>query len=88
MKKSAAAKIRKLIYPLAFILVIILSAVYKLVLKGNTDITVNAFKSGKSEVIKADESISSVQSEATDQTSGTRDRDCPARKCLYLWRSH
>ena len=71
MKKSTQAKVRKLIYPLAFILVIILSAVYKLVLKGNTDFTVNAFKSGKSEVIKADESISSVQPEATDQTSGT-----------------
>ena len=57
MKKSVANKIRKLIYPLAFILVIILSAVYKLVLKGNTDFTVNAFKSGKAEVIKADESV-------------------------------
>ena len=34
MKKSVATKIKKLIYPLAFILVIILSAVYKLVFKG------------------------------------------------------
>lgn len=56
MKKSVANKIRKLIYPLAFILVIILSAVYKLVFKGNTDFTVKAFKSGKTEVVRADES--------------------------------
>ena len=56
MKKSTAAKIKKLIYPLAFILVIILSAVYKLVFKGNTDFTVKAFKNGKTEVVRADES--------------------------------
>ena len=71
MKKSTAAKIKKLIYPLAFILVIILSAVYKLVLKGNSDFTVNAFKSGKSEVIKADESSPIEPAETSAQTSVT-----------------
>ena len=48
IKKSTKAKIRKLIYPLAFILVIILSVIYKFVFKGSGDITVSAFKSGRS----------------------------------------
>ena len=75
IKKSTKATIKKLVYPLAFILVIILSVVYKFVLKGRNDITVNAFKSGKSAVITTAESQASgptdtgtgsyVQSEAT-----------------------
>ena len=65
MKKSTAAKIKKLIYPLAFILVIILSAVYKLVFKGNTDFTINAIKSGKSEVIRTSESTREEHPEVT-----------------------
>ena len=51
IKKSTKATIKKLVYPLAFILVIILSVVYKFVFKGRNDITINAFKSGKSAVI-------------------------------------
>ena len=65
MKKSVATKIKKLIYPLAFILVIILSAVYKLVFKGNTDFTINAIKSGKSEVIRTSESTREEHPEVT-----------------------
>ena len=47
LKKSTANKIKSLIYPLAFILIIILSAVYKLVFKGNGDLSIRAYKSGK-----------------------------------------
>ena len=75
IKKSTKATIKKLVYPLAFILVIILSVVYKFVFKGRNDITVNAFKSGRSAVITTSESHESgpadtgtgsyVQSEAT-----------------------
>ena len=75
IKKSTKATIKKLVYPLAFILVIILSVVYKFVFKGRNDITVNAFKSGRSAVITTAESHESgpadtgtgsyVQSEAT-----------------------
>ena len=47
MKKSATRKLKSLIYPLAFILIVILSAVYKYVFKGSGDITLQGFKSGK-----------------------------------------
>lgn len=47
MKKSTSKKIRSLIYPLAFILIILLSVIYKLVFKGNGDVFIKAFKSGK-----------------------------------------
>ena len=47
MKKSTAAKLKNLIYPLAFVLVIILSVVYKFVFKGNGDLSIEAFRSGK-----------------------------------------
>lgn len=47
VKKSTANKIKKMIYPLAFILIIIMSALYKLVLKGNGEFSVQAFKSKK-----------------------------------------
>ena len=59
IKKSTKATIKKLVYPLAFILVIILSVVYKFVFKGRNDITVNAFKSGRSAVITTAESHAS-----------------------------
>ncbi len=51
LKKSTANKIKSLIYPLAFILIIILSAVYKLVFKGNGDLSIRAYKSGKTALI-------------------------------------
>ena len=47
MKKSTAGKLKSLIYPLAFILIIILSVLYKFVFKGSGDYTVEAFKSRK-----------------------------------------
>ena len=47
MKKSTAGKLKSLIYPLAFILIIILSVLYKFVFKGSGDFTVEAFRSGK-----------------------------------------
>lgn len=47
MKKSTANRLKSLIFPLAFVLVIILSAVYKFVFKGNGDLFIEAFKNGK-----------------------------------------
>ena len=47
MQKSAAKKFKSVIYPVAFILIVILSALYKYVFKGSGDITLQGFKSGK-----------------------------------------
>ena len=47
MKKSTAKKLKNLIYPLAFILILILSVVYKFVLKGSGDFYIEAFKTKK-----------------------------------------
>ena len=48
VKKSTASKIKSLIYPLAFILIIILSALYKFVFKGDGQVSVQGFKTGRS----------------------------------------
>ncbi len=85
LKKSTVKKIKGLIYPAAFILIIVLSVVYKLVLKGNGDLTVTAFKSGKTaevtgaefeersaseqEVTTCDSEQASVTTETTDLIS-------------------
>ena len=74
MKKSAAAKIKKIIYPLAFILVIFLSALYKLVFKGNADFTVNAFKSGKSVAVQ-DEGTGESHAEETSLQAETKESE-------------
>lgn len=47
LKKSTVKKFKSIIYPVAFILIVILSAVYKYVFKGSGDITLQGFKSGK-----------------------------------------
>lgn len=47
LKKSTAKKFKSIIYPVAFILIVILSALYKYVFKGSGDITLQGFKSGK-----------------------------------------
>ncbi len=47
LKKSTAKKFKSIVYPVAFILIVILSAVYKYVFKGSGDITLQGFKSGK-----------------------------------------
>ena len=47
MKKSTLNKLKSLIFPLAFVLVIILSACYKFVFKGSGDLSIAAFRTGK-----------------------------------------
>ena len=47
LKKSTTRKIKSMIYPLAFILIILLSVLYKLVFRGDGSFSVRAFKSGK-----------------------------------------
>lgn len=64
MKKSMTAKLKSLIYPLAFILIVILSAVYKLVFKGNGDFPVLAFKSGRTETVSASSVEATAPSDA------------------------
>lgn len=69
MKKNTANKIKSLIYPLAFVLIVVLSALYKFVFKGSGDFSLEAFKSGKtsqtstsSETVETEEPVgSSVQ---------------------------
>lgn len=46
-RKNIKTKIKKVITPLAFILVIILSAFYKFVLKGSGDFSISAFKNDR-----------------------------------------
>ena len=46
-RKNIKTKIKKVITPLAFILIIILSAFYKFVLKGSGDFSISAFKNGR-----------------------------------------
>ena len=63
-KKSVKTKIKKLITPLAFVLVIILSAFYKFVLKGSGDLTISAFKTERSANVT--ESTGTTMSSETD----------------------
>ncbi|WP_051688786.1 ComEA family DNA-binding protein [Butyrivibrio sp. AE2032] len=63
LKKSTTAKIKKMIYPAAFILIVILSAVYKLVFKGNADVPVTAFKSGKTAMLASESTDEKYASE-------------------------
>ena len=81
LKKSTVKKIKGLIYPAAFILIIVLSVVYKLVLKGNGDLTVTAFKSGKTaevtgaefeESSASEQEVTSCDSEQASVTTETK----------------
>ncbi len=79
LKKSTSSRIRSLIYPAAFILIIILSALYKIVFKGEGTLQVQGFKSGKSVLVteaqvsesRAEETASSQASENTTATEAT-----------------
>lgn len=82
LKKSTVKKIKGLIYPAAFILIIVLSVVYKLVLKGNGDLTVTAFKSGKTAEVTgaefeessvSEQEVTSCDSEQASVTTETKD---------------
>ena len=79
-KKSTASKLKALIYPLAFILIVILSALYKFVFKGNGDLRLKAYKGGKTAsvietsdvpVITADSSESPSSENEASQSSET-----------------
>ena len=80
LKKSTSSKLKTFIYPLAFILIIILSALYKYVFKGNGDLSVEAFKNKKSAQFSdlgseteetISNQISTVPSEASQTASET-----------------
>jgi len=59
-RKSLAGRIKSLIYPVAFILIIILSVIYKLVFKSAGGITIQAFKSKSTAVTVAESSFVQV----------------------------
>ena len=68
LKKSTTKKVKTLIYPVAFVLIVILSAVYKLVFKGNVLPVVEAFKNTRSYQL----------SEETEVVSSFSETDTPA----------
>ena len=70
MKKSTAAKLKNLIYPLAFILVIILSVVYKFVFKGSGGLSIAAFRSGNEAQLTDASSDSAAAQEPGSQEAG------------------
>lgn len=77
VKKSTANRIKKMIYPLAFILIVIMSALYKFVFKGSGELSIQAFKSRKTAQItetagsNEESVISSSDPEASDTTVQT-----------------
>lgn len=66
MKKSVSGKIKKLIYPSAFILIIIMSVIYKLVFKGQSNFDLLTFKGGRTQSV-----ISGVTESATSDAEGS-----------------
>lgn len=71
MKKSTAGKLKNLIYPLAFILIVILSVLYKFVLKGSGDFTIEAFKTGRTAQLSDQTAVSEgVQETLVAETAG------------------
>ena len=76
-KKSTASKLKNLIYPLAFVLIILVSVIYKFVFKGNGGLSIEAFKSGKTaqiteaEIIETDITASSVLTSGSEVAAQT-----------------
>ena len=69
LKKSATKKFKSLVYPMAFILIVILSAVYKYVFKGNGDITLHGFKSGKTASVTETTALENLPQETDIQVT-------------------
>jgi len=82
VKKSTANKIKKMIYPLAFILIIIMSALYKLVLKGNGEFSVQAFKSKKT--VQIEESGTDIRESNESGTGITSDTAASGETSLAI----
>ena len=73
VKKSTSNRIKKMIYPLAFILIVIMSALYKFVFKGSGELSIQAFKSRKTTQITETTEVSeeSVVSTSALEVSDT-----------------
>ena len=86
VKKSSTEKIKSLIFPLAFILIVILSVIYKFVFKGNGAFSIEAFKGTKTyQSEETEENETGVSSEDTsDPASGT---DAPAVQTSFETKS-
>ena len=68
LKKSTTRKIKSMIYPLAFILIILLSALYKLVFRGDGSFSIRAFKSGKTAAVTEASSSENVMPQNSPPT--------------------
>ena len=84
LKKSRAKKFKSLIYPLAFILIIILSAVYKYVFKGNGDITLQGFKSGKSASVTESTALATLSQEPEIRVTVTDMTTVPSETVRFI----
>lgn len=76
VKKSTSNKIKKMIYPLAFILIIIMSVLYKFVFKGSGELSLKAFKSRKTAQI-TEVSEAGAESLNEEPTAGSSDTGVP-----------
>ena len=84
LKKSRAKKFKSLIYPLAFILIIILSAVYKYVFKGNGDITLQGFKIGKSASVTESTALATLSQEPEIRVTVTDMTTVPSETVRFI----
>ena len=76
LKKSTAKKFKSIIYPVAFILIIILSALYKYVFKGSGDITLQGFKSGKTASVTENTAPDDLYQETGSHSTGYGTCNC------------
>ena len=86
VKKSTASKIKSLIYPLAFVLIVILSALYKFVFKGSGDFSIKGYKSGKTASVSemTDEEHTVVTVSDTVSASDTGGTDTSATETVQM----
>ena len=87
LKKSTTRKIKSMIYPLAFILIILLSVLYKLVFRGDGSFSVRAFKSGKTASvteISSHENVVSDSSSSSPDTSVTQSSETVQLISVYI----
>lgn len=84
LKKSTTKKIKSLVYPLAFILIVILSAVNKYVFKGNGDITLHGFKSGKTASVTETTALDNLSQETVIQITAQDTTTVPTETVQFI----
>ena len=84
LKKSTTKKFKSLIYPMAFILIVILSAVYKYVFKGSGDITLQGFKSGKTASVTETTALDNLSQETVIQITAQDTTTVPTETVQFI----